>query len=129
MSKNFVQAGDTLPLTAPANVKSGGVVVVGALAGVAAYDALQGEPVEVTTEGVWTLPKTTPGGIDQGAAAYWDAVTGKVTTVAASNLLLGVCVVTAGTSETTCRVKLAVPSGALAAALAALDARVTALEA
>jgi predicted RecA/RadA family phage recombinase len=128
MARNFVQAGGTLTLTAPANVKSGGIVVVGALAGVAAYDAAQGEEVEVTTEGVFTLPKTTPGGINQGDAAYWDSVASKVTATAGSNLLLGICVVTAGTSETTCHVKLTVPSGALAVALAALDARVTTLE-
>jgi predicted RecA/RadA family phage recombinase len=128
MAKNFVQAGSTLTLVAPANVKSGGVVVVGALAGIAAYDASIGEEVEVVTEGVFTLPKTTPGAINQGDAAYWDSVTSKVTTVAGSNLLLGICVVTAGTSETTCSVKLTVPSGALAAALAALAARVTVLE-
>jgi predicted RecA/RadA family phage recombinase len=110
MAKNFVQPGDTLTLVAPTNVKSGGVVVVGALAGIAAYDALQGEDVEVSLEGVFAVPKTTPGGINQGDKAYWDAGASKVTTTAGSNLLLGVCVLTAGTSETTCRVKLAAPA-------------------
>jgi predicted RecA/RadA family phage recombinase len=110
MAKNFVQPGDTLTLTAPADVKSGGVVVVGALAGIAAYDAAQGEDVEVVTEGVFVLPKTTPGGINQGVVVYWDSTAGKVTATAGSNAKLGVCVVTAGTSDTTCRVRLAEPA-------------------
>jgi predicted RecA/RadA family phage recombinase len=122
MAKNYVQAGGTLTLTAPTNVKSGDIVVVGALAGIAAYDAAQNTEVEVVTEGVWTLPKTTPGAINQGDACYWDVPTSKVTTTAGSNLLLGVCVVTAGTGDTTCRVKLA------GSALAVLVARVATLE-
>ena len=128
MARSYVQPGGTLTLAAPTNVKSGDIVVVGALAGVAAFDALQGVEVEVITEGVFTLPKATPLVLAQGAAAYWDAVAKKITNVATANLLLGVVTETAGTDATTVNVKLVVPSGALAAALAALDARVTTLE-
>jgi predicted RecA/RadA family phage recombinase len=40
--KNFLQSGDVLTLTAPAvtGCKSGDLIIVGAIAGVAAYDAL-----------------------------------------------------------------------------------------
>jgi len=37
MAKNFIQNGNTVTLTAPAAVKSGDLIVVGALAGVCAY--------------------------------------------------------------------------------------------
>ena len=127
MARNYLQPGGTLTLTAPANVKSGDVVVVGALAGVAQFDALQGAEVEVTTEGVFILPKAT-GAINQGAAAYFDSVAKKITATAGSNLLLGICTETAGSDDTTCKVRLGVPSDVLAAALTALDARVVVLE-
>jgi Uncharacterized conserved protein (DUF2190) len=44
--------------------KSGDLIIVGALAGLAAYDAAAGYPVEVS--GVWELPKTS-GQINEGA--------------------------------------------------------------
>ena len=58
--KNYLQRGGTVTVTAPANVSPGDVVVVGALVGVAAFDASQNDEVEITTEGVFTLPKRAP---------------------------------------------------------------------
>jgi predicted RecA/RadA family phage recombinase len=37
--KNYLQAGETVTVTAPADVTSGTLVVVGSLVGVAAFDA------------------------------------------------------------------------------------------
>ena len=100
--KNFVQPGDTVTLTAPANVKSGEVVVVGSFAGIAAYDALQGAEVEVQLAGVFELPAT--GAITQGAPVYWTESPG---TVAASGAtLIGAAVAAVGEAGTTCRVRL-----------------------
>ena len=69
--RNFIQPGETITLVAPAEVKSGDVVVVGGLAGVAATDAAEGAEVETQLVGVFELPK----GADvlaAGALVCWD---------------------------------------------------------
>ena len=73
--KNFVQSGNTVTLTAPANVKSGEVVNVGSLIGIAAFDAAQNAEVEVSLTGVFELAADGP--ISQGEAVYWNSVSKK----------------------------------------------------
>lgn len=130
MARNFRQPGETIPVTAPADVASGDVVVVGSLVGVAHTTALQGETVEIGLCGVWDLPKATPLEMNPGDALWVDAGTGKLTKTAAGNTLAGVCVAHAGSAEATVAIRLggADPT-ALAAAITALTARVAALEA
>lgn len=108
--KNFVQPGNTITVTAPANVKSGDFVEVGAIRGVAAYDAADGEPVEVVTEGVFTLPKKTADEVAPGDLLYWDASNGYLTLTAGTNgkPLVGVAVRAAGNGATAVDVKLGV---------------------
>lgn len=104
--RNFIQPGHTITLVAPAEVKSGDVVVVGGLAGVAAYDAAEGAEVETQLEGVFDLPK----GADvlaPGALAFWDGA--KVVAAAGVddvNRLLGAVVAAAGADVGVCRVRL-----------------------
>ena len=69
--RNFVQPGDVLTLIAPAAVKSGGVVSVGAFVGVATSDAAQGAAVETQLVGVFELPKG-QGALAQGQIVFWD---------------------------------------------------------
>ena len=45
--KNFIQSGRTLTVSAPADIKSGDLVVVGSLFGVAYCDAAIGADVEI----------------------------------------------------------------------------------
>jgi|DewCreStandDraft_4_1066084.scaffolds.fasta_scaffold16191_3 predicted RecA/RadA family phage recombinase len=108
--KNYVQEGKSLPVTAPAAVASGQYVTVGSIRGVAAYDAPQGEPVEVVTEGVFTLPKATADNVAAGDLLYWDAAAGKATKTAGtgSKPLVGVAVKAAGNGVATVDVKLGV---------------------
>ena len=75
MSRNFVQPGSTVTLTAPTGgVKSGEGFMSGALFAVAQYDADQATPVEGGTVGCWSLPKAgTPLTFAEGAAVFWDA--------------------------------------------------------
>ena len=120
MAKNYIQEGETITLTAPAvtGCKSGDLIVVGAIAGVAAFDAAAGDEVEVTVEGVWELPKAS-GQILEGARVWWDNVTGHnvVNALSAGLFPIGVAVKAAGTSDATVRVRLdgiataAVPGG------------------
>ena len=72
--KNFVQPGQYgLTVTAPANVTSGQVVVVGAIVGIAAFDALAGASVELATEGVYNVAKATADLLTAGMVAKLDA--------------------------------------------------------
>ena len=57
MAKNFVQRGDTLTLTAPADVTGGQIVSIGELVGIAAGDAASGADFDLHLTGVWDLPK------------------------------------------------------------------------
>jgi predicted RecA/RadA family phage recombinase len=108
MATNFVQPGNIITLTAPAvtGCKSGDLIVVGAFAGVAAYDAGPGEEVECTLEGVWELPKA-PGQLTEGQPVYWDAGPGAIAGAPAAGLFpIGAVVRAAGTNDTTVRVRL-----------------------
>jgi len=106
--KNYVQEGKTVSVTAPAAVTSGQYVVVGAIRGVAAYDAAQGEPVEVATEGVFTLPKVAADNIAAGDLLYWNGTACTKVPGSGSRPLVGVAVKAAGNGVTTVAVKLGV---------------------
>ncbi len=102
--KNFVQPGQYgLTVTAPANVTSGQVVVAGAIVGVAAYDALLGAPVEVSTEGVFSLAKEPADLLTHGMVAKLDA--SNLVAVAGTNKI-GWVVTDAGAGTTAVNVKL-----------------------
>ena len=88
--RNYIQPGNTLTLTAPAEIVSGGVVIVGSIIGVANGDAANGAPVDVDTVGVFRLPKTSALAIAAGDAVYWDAANGVVNKTASGNTKLGV---------------------------------------
>jgi len=102
--KNFIQNGETVTLTAPAAVASGGVVVVDSIVGIASGAAALGEDVECVLEGVFTLPKAAGEAIGQGAKVYWDG--DAVTATATGNSRLGAALAAAATSATTIRVRL-----------------------
>ena len=86
--------------------KSGDLIIVGAIAGVAAYDAAAGEEVEVTVVGVFTLPKGS-GQITEGAAVWWNATNSEIANATGLGLFpVGVAVRAAGSSETTVLVRL-----------------------
>jgi len=106
--KNYVQEGKTLTVTAPAAVVSGQFVTVGAIRGVVAYDAAQGEPVELATEGVFTLPKVAAEDIAVGDLLYWNGSACTKTAGTGSKPLVGVAVKAAGAGVTTVAVKLGV---------------------
>jgi len=106
--KNYVQEGKTLTVTAPAAVASGDYVVVGAIRGVAAYDAGQGEPVEVATEGVFTLPKVAADVVAAGDLLYWNGTACTKAAGSGSKPLVGVAVKAAGSGVATVDVKLGV---------------------
>ena len=89
--KNLRQMGDAIYVPAPSGgVVSGQFVVVGSLFGVAGYDAAQGVVVPLWNKGVFSLPKTTSEVWTPGQKLYWVTGTGKVSSTAGANLLIGV---------------------------------------
>lgn len=105
--KNYIQPGKVIQVTAPRDVASGELVVVGVLAGVAQHAATSGQPVEIATEGVFALAKTSAQAWTQGAAIYAIPATGICTTAAtAGNLLLGAAVEAAANPSATGKVRL-----------------------
>jgi predicted RecA/RadA family phage recombinase len=107
MATNWRQQGAVLTAAAPTGgVISGEGVLIGACFGVAAFDALEGAEVELSVEGVWSLPKAAAAVIAFGAPCYW--ATGTVNGTAGT--LIGYCAKAAG-SDATIDVRLT-PNGA-----------------
>jgi predicted RecA/RadA family phage recombinase len=113
--KTFVQAGDVVTVTAPANVVAGQGVLVGLTFGVALRDALSAQPVDIVTEGVVTLPKAT-GAINEGVRVFWDNTAGNVTTTTTSNNCIGTAIGPGNyaSGDTTIKVKLGAPNATAA---------------
>jgi predicted RecA/RadA family phage recombinase len=83
---NFVQKGETITVTAPYNVSSGGGVLVGSQFGVAANDATSGATdLEIATVGVFNIAKTSALQISAGDVLYWNDTT-KVLTKTTSDV-------------------------------------------
>lgn len=104
--KNFVQPGNTLPLTAPYDVSSGAGFQVGALFAVALCAAVAGAQVEGVIRGVYTLPKPDAQAWAVGARIYWDDVNKRCDSDAAKGSLIGVAVTAAANASTVGHVRL-----------------------
>jgi len=105
--KNYIQRGDDLTLAAPYNVSSGDGCLVGTIFGVAAIDAESGDDVDISTRGVFSLPKAGVA-ITLGARMYWDDTAKVVTTDDddGDNLLIGAAVAAAADVASTIAVRL-----------------------
>ena len=87
--RNYIQPGKTITVPAPADVKSGDLVVVGDLFGVAEFSAAEGDPVEIATEGVYELPKVEAQAWTVGAKVFYVAADKVLTTDETDNLFIG----------------------------------------
>lgn len=105
--KTFIQNGDVITVTAPAGgVASGDGVIVGALFGVAAFTAAEGEAVEIATRGVYILPKEPTAVIAVGAQVAWDATAKQIDLPGTGLYSVGIATESAGNGITTVRVRL-----------------------
>lgn len=106
--KTFVQPGDVVSVTAPANVNAGAGVLVGSLFGLAVNTALSGAAVEIALRGVFDVLKAGSQAWAVGARVYWDDTAKNFTTTASTNKLVGIAMaaVGSGAGETTGRVLL-----------------------
>lgn len=104
--KNFVQRGDAIDITAAAAVLSGGVVLAGAMIGIASTNAEIGEKFALNVTGVYELPKVAALAIAVGDVVYWDSATKVVTKTAGGNTKLGVATTAAANPSPTVNVRL-----------------------
>lgn len=106
--RNFIAVGDSLTITAGADIESGAGVLVGSLFGVAAGDIANGAEGVINLTGIYDLPKVGTQAWTVGALVYWDAVNSRCTTTAGTDKLIGVAVaaVGGGAGETVGRVRL-----------------------
>ncbi len=114
MAKNYIQPGHTITVAAPTGgVLSGNGVLIGTLFGIAQYDAVEGADVEILTEGVVEIGKTSALQIDVGDRLFWDATNKVVNKTATAQVCIGVAVSAAANPSGTVRMKLgaAVPAG------------------
>lgn len=87
--KNYIQPGKTVTVPAPTTVKSGELVVVGSLFGVAEFSAAEGDPVDIATEGVFELPKEQAQAWAVGVKVYYVVADKVLTTTATGNTFIG----------------------------------------
>jgi predicted RecA/RadA family phage recombinase len=104
--KNFIQPGGTISLTAPYTVLSGAGLLVGAIFGVASFDAAINETVEAQLTGVFELPKTSALAIAVGDRLYWDNTAKLVNKTSSGNTLVGAAVSDAANPSATVLVRL-----------------------
>jgi predicted RecA/RadA family phage recombinase len=104
--QNKVQKGRVITVAAPYAVTGGQGVLVGALFGVAAGDAANGQPVEIDREGVFDITAVTADTGAQGAKMYWDNTNRRLTTTATNNTLVGALTTAKAGTDTTARVCL-----------------------
>ena len=103
--RNFHSSGDAVSVTAPADVASGDLVIVGALIGVATADAANGASLEIVTRGAFRLTKDTSV-VAQGSVIYWDESAGACTEVATDNTRIGVAIAASPSDTPSCLVRL-----------------------
>lgn len=104
--KNYIQPGSVVTAPAPTDVASGAGVLVGKLFGVAAISALSGADVEIKTDGVFELNKTSAQAWTVGADIYWDNTAKECTTTTTSNTLIGKALAVAANPSSTGIVRL-----------------------
>ena len=103
---NFIQAGDSITLTAPYDVASGEGALVEAVFGVAYSDTLSGESGEFAVTKVYSLKKKTTDAPAQGGAAYWNDTAKEVTVTASGNTKIGAFILAAANGDTEATVRL-----------------------
>lgn len=113
--RNFIQAGETIEIVAPANVAAGVGVLAGNLFGVALHGASSGQLVQLRTEGVVDIAKAAGVVVTLGARLFWVPGSLAVNVTATSQVCVGVAVAGAAAGDATVRMKIApvavTPSG------------------
>lgn len=105
MATTKIQDGCVLTVTAPEDLVAGEVTAIGSLVGVALMSAVSGADVDIDTEGVWEVAKTSALAIDVGDKLYLDAAN-DVVNKTNTGQFVGVAVTSAANPSSTVRVLL-----------------------
>jgi predicted RecA/RadA family phage recombinase len=92
MATNFRQVGEVLhyEVQASDNIKSGDLVAVNDVVGVAINDGVEGELLAVSVQGVYEVPVPAAAGtIAQGKEVYYDTTAKEITLTPTGNILIG----------------------------------------
>lgn len=107
--KNYEQEGDSIEITAGANITSGQLVQFGRLHGVAVADIASGARGAISLEGVYTLPKLTGAAADActaGGPVFFSNGSVSGSDSAGTRLQVGHSLVAANQAATTVSVRL-----------------------
>ncbi len=102
--KNYLQPGDLLTVDAPRDYRSGEVVAIKDLAGIACHDVHIGGKLTISTSGLFELPKPSEETLNTGDHVYFKD--GFITAKPENALCIGIAVKSALQNETSCQVKL-----------------------
>ena len=102
MATNYIQPGRSITVAAPSGgVLSGRGVLIGTLFGIAQYDAVEGAEVEILTEGVVEIGKTSALAIGVGDRLFWDDTNKLVNKTTTAQQQVGVAVAAAANPSAT----------------------------
>jgi predicted RecA/RadA family phage recombinase len=105
--KNYLQNGHIVRVTSPAGgIASGDALIVGSIFGISAYSSAEGDPVELSTTGVFQLPKASAAVLAVGARVAWDNTDKLVNIPGAGRFPIGVATEAAGNGITSVAVRL-----------------------
>ena len=99
--RNSLFSGYNVTLPAPYALQSGQMAQVGSIIGVAQAAAAAAADVVLVRHGVFTLAKATGQAWALGATLYWDNAARNVTTVVATNKMIGAAFAAALAGDTT----------------------------
>lgn len=105
MTNQTQSSANSIAVTAPYALSAGDGCLVGSIFGVAVTDALIGATVQILTEGVFTLKKTSALAISPGDVLYWDDVA-KELNKTASGVPVAVALATAANPSATVSCRL-----------------------
>jgi predicted RecA/RadA family phage recombinase len=116
MARTYQRPGLTLTYTAGGTISSGDVVVTGDIVGIALSDAVSGDEIEISIEGVHEVTKEAGTAWVQGDLISWDASESsfeKGPTPATGDVIgCGIAALAAASGDTTGYIKLTPGSGA-----------------
>lgn len=90
--KNYIEKGDNITVPSPIVTVGGAGVQIGNLFGIANGIAQVGDPLVLSTVGVFAIEKVTADDVALGDSIFWDDTARKATVTATDNLKIGVAV-------------------------------------
>jgi len=105
--KNYIQNGHIVRVTTPTGgIATGDAIIVGSIFGIAAYASADGDPVELSTMGVFQLPKASAAVLTVGTRVAWDNAAKNINVPGAGRYSVGVATEVAGNGRTSVAVRL-----------------------